>query len=74
MAISTRMSDARVAQQLSLLASLPLAILTTLLAFDVIHPTRGLLDTIGVVLFVVDVLGWRLVSPLFNRERLITGT
>ncbi len=73
-AISTRMSDARVAQQLSLLASLPLAILTTLLAFDVIHPTRGLLDTIGVVLFVVDVLGWRLVSPLFNRERLITGT
>ena len=41
-AISTRASDVRVAQQLSLLASLPLVIVTSLIAFDVIHATLRL--------------------------------
>ena len=73
-AISTRSSDARVAQQLSLVASLPLVLLTSLIAFDVIHATTGLLFGLGVALLVVDVQGWRVVSPMFNRERLITGS
>jgi ABC-type transport system involved in multi-copper enzyme maturation permease subunit len=73
-AISTRSSDARVAQQLSLVASLPLVLLTSLIAFDVIHATTGLMVAFGAILLVADVQAWRIVSPMFNRERLITGS
>ena len=73
-AISTRSSDARVAQQLSLVGSLPAVAVTSLIAFDVIHATLGLALGIGALLLVLDVLGWRIVSPMFDRERLITGT
>jgi ABC-type transport system involved in multi-copper enzyme maturation permease subunit len=73
-AISTRSSDARVAQQLSLVATLPLVLLTSLIAFDVIHATIGLMVGLGAVLLVADVWGWRIVSPMFDRERLITGS
>ncbi len=72
--ISTRSSDIRVAQQLSLLGSLPILVITSLIAFDVIHATVGLGLGLGAALVLVDVLGWRIVSPLFDRERLITGT
>jgi ABC-2 type transport system permease protein len=73
-AISTRMSDVRAAQQLSVLANIPLVILTSLFAFNVIHPSARLALGLGVVLIVVDRLGWRVVSAMFDRERLITGT
>jgi ABC-type transport system involved in multi-copper enzyme maturation permease subunit len=73
-AISTRSSDVRVAQQLSLLADVPLVILTSLVAFDVIHPTLGLAVGFGALLIVADAIGWRIVSPMFDRERLVSGT
>ena len=73
-AISTRSSDLRVAQQLSLLGCLPALAVTSLIAFDVIHPTLALALGLGGVLVVLDCLGWRIVSPMFDRERLITGT
>lgn len=73
-AISTRMSDVRAAQQLSVLANLPLIALTTLIAFNTIHPTTGLVVGLGVGLLIIDRLGWRVVSALFDRERLITGS
>jgi ABC-type Na+ efflux pump permease subunit len=74
MGISAKANDIRVSQQLSVLAGLPTVIVTSMFAFDVIHPTlaRGL--GLGAALLVVDAVGWRIVSPLFNRERLITGT
>ena len=72
-AISTRASDVRVAQQLSVLASLPTLAVTTLIAFNVIHATLGLAVVLGVVLLLANRLGWRLVSTLFDRERLITS-
>jgi ABC-type Na+ efflux pump permease subunit len=72
--ISTRTSDTRVAQQLSIFGSLPLLIGTSALAFDVIHVTPALLVAIGVILVVTDLQGWRIVAPMFDRERLITGT
>lgn len=72
-AISTRASDVRVAQQLSVLASLPTLALTTLIAFNVIHATLGLAVGLGVALLLANRLGWRLVSALFDRERLIAG-
>jgi ABC-type Na+ efflux pump permease subunit len=73
-AISTRASDVRVAQQLSLLGCLPAVAVTSLIAFDVIHATIDLALGLGVVLLVIDGLGWRAVARLFDRERLITGT
>lgn len=72
-AISTRVSDIRVAQQLSVLASLPTIALTTLISLDVIHPSLSLALALGVLLLIGNRLGWRLVSFLFDRERLIAG-
>jgi ABC-type Na+ efflux pump permease subunit len=73
-AISVRSSDIRVAQQLSLLGSIPLVVVTSLIAFDTIHATLGLALGSGVLLLLADVLGWRIVSPMFDRERLVTGS
>jgi ABC-type Na+ efflux pump permease subunit len=73
MAISTRAGDIRVAQQLSMLASLPTIAVTTLVSLDVIHATAGLALGLGVGLLVANRVGWRLVSALFDRERLIAG-
>jgi ABC-2 type transport system permease protein len=74
-AISTRSSDVRVAQQLSLLGNLPLVLLTSLVAFNAIEPTRALAIGFGVVLLVGDVVAWRrIVTPLVDRERLVTAS
>jgi ABC-type transport system involved in multi-copper enzyme maturation permease subunit len=73
-AISARSSDIRIAQQLSIFASLPTVAVTTLIAFDVIHATVALAVGLGAVLLLANTLGWRLVSATFDRERLITGT
>jgi ABC-2 type transport system permease protein len=73
-AFSTRASDVRVAQQLSTLASVPPIVVTTLIAVDVIHATRALALLLAVVLLVANRLGWRVVSAMFDRERLIIGT
>ena len=73
-AISTRTSDLRVAQQLSLLGSLPLILVTSVVAFDVVRASLGLALGLGAVLFVADVIGWRVVAPMFDRERLVSGT
>jgi ABC-2 type transport system permease protein len=73
LAISTRVSEVRVAQQLGVLASLPTVAVTTLIALDVIHPSLKLAFAAGVALLVANRVGWRVVSALFDRERLIAG-
>ena len=73
-AISTRSSDVRVAQQLSLLADVPVVVLTSLIAFDVIPPTPVLAVGLTAILLIADVTGWWVVSRMFDRERLITGS
>jgi hypothetical protein len=73
LAISTRASEVRVAQQLGVLASLPTIAVTTLIAVNVIHPSLRLALALGVVLLVANRVGWRLVSAMFDRERLIAG-
>jgi ABC-type transport system involved in multi-copper enzyme maturation permease subunit len=73
-AISTRVSETRVAQQLSTLASLPTIAVTTLIALNVIHPTSTLVLALAIGLLVANRLGWRVVSSLVDRERLITNT
>lgn len=73
-AVSSRSSDGRTAQQLGVLVSVPTAIVTSLIAYDVIHPSVDLAIAAAVLLIVLNGLGWWLTSALFNRERLITGT
>lgn len=73
LAMSTRASDVRVAQQFGLLASIPTVLVAVLAALDVIHPTLGLALGLGAVVLVGDVVGWRVVAALFDRERLISG-
>jgi len=72
-AISTRSSDIRAAQQLSVLGNLPLVALSTLISQGVIQASLRLAVGLGVALLIIDRFGWRLVAALFDRERLITG-
>jgi ABC-2 type transport system permease protein len=71
-AISTRAGDPRTASQLAILASLPTVAVTSLIAFNVIHPTLAVALAFGAVLLVLIRLGGRFASALFDRERLIT--
>jgi ABC-type transport system involved in multi-copper enzyme maturation permease subunit len=73
-AVSTRTGDFRVAQQLGTLASLPVVAVTSLIAFNVIHAPLGLVLGLGVALLLADAFGWRKMSAIFDRERLVTGT
>lgn len=74
LAISARSSDTRVAQQLSILASLPPVAVTALMSFNVISPTLIVVAAFGGGLLVIDCLACFAVARVFDRERLITGT
>ena len=63
-----------IAQQFGMLASLPSIAVTTLIAYDVIHVTLALALGLAAALLLANSLGWRLVSAMFDRERLITPT
>jgi ABC-type transport system involved in multi-copper enzyme maturation permease subunit len=74
LAISTRVSDTRVSQQLSVLASLPAVALAALMQFQVISPTFGLVAALAGGLLAFDCAAGLVVARLFDRERLITGS
>jgi len=73
MAVSVRASDVRVAQQLGILASLPAIFLVVLLAADVIQPTTSVAVKFAAGMLAIDVVTLRLVSRMFDPERLLTG-
>lgn len=73
LAISTRVSDTRVAQQLAVLGSLPPVALAALMQFQVIRPTFGLAAALAGALLAIDCAACLVVARLFDRERLITG-
>lgn len=73
MAVSVRASEVRVAQQLGMLASVPILGAVALLAVGVIRPTFTVAVEFAAALFAIDVLALRIVSSMFDRERLITG-
>jgi ABC-type transport system involved in multi-copper enzyme maturation permease subunit len=73
LAVSTRASDTRVAQQLSVLSSLPAVALAALMQFQVVSPTFGLAAALAGGLLVADSAACFVVARLFDRERLITG-
>ena len=72
--ISTRASDVRVAQQLGTLSSLPPLAVVALVSFNVFTPSVTLAAVFAVILLVADVILFRVVVSLFDRERLITGS
>jgi ABC-type transport system involved in multi-copper enzyme maturation permease subunit len=74
LAISTRVTDTRVAQQLSMLASMPPAVLAALMSFQVITPTFTLAAALAGGLLAVDFAACLGVARLFDRERLVTGS
>jgi ABC-type transport system involved in multi-copper enzyme maturation permease subunit len=73
-AISTRVSEIRVAQQFGLLANLPSVAVTTLVAVNLLRPTLALAIGAAALLAVLNRVGWRVAAALFDRERLILGT
>lgn len=73
-AVSTRVSDLRAAQQLSVVASLPPLVIVALVSFNVISASLGLALGLAGALLAIDGLAWRVVAAMFDRERLVTGT
>lgn len=72
-AVSSRSTDVRVAQQLSVLGSLPLLAVLALISLNVITVSTGLAVGLAAALLAVDLLAWRAVAVMFDRERLLTG-
>ncbi len=72
LAISARSSDVRVAQQLSTLAVLPMVGLLALFTFRVVSPTVKVAVVGAILVAALDLGAWRIVSGLFDRERLLT--
>ena len=72
-AVSARSTDVRSAQQLTVLGTLPLLAILALISLNVITVSAGLAVGLAAVLLAIDLLAWRVVAAMFNRERLITG-
>jgi ABC-type Na+ efflux pump permease subunit len=72
-AISARSSDVRVAQQLSVLGSAPPLVIVALVSLNVITVSTALAIGLAAALLAVDLLAWRVVAVMFDRERLVTG-
>lgn len=72
-AVSTRSTDVRVAQQLSVLGSIPPLIIVALMSLNVISESTALAIGLAAALLVFDLLAWRVVAAMFDRERLVTG-
>jgi hypothetical protein len=72
-AISARSTDVRVAQQMGVLGSLPPLVIVALISLNVITGSTALAIGLAAVLLAVNLLGWRVVAAMFDRERLVTG-
>jgi ABC-type transport system involved in multi-copper enzyme maturation permease subunit len=72
MIVSSRSSDIRVAQQLSALSVLPAVVVTSLFTYGVFRASVGRYLLIAGVFGMVDALGWRIVTGVFDRDRVLT--
>lgn len=72
-AVSTRSTDVRVAQQLSVLGSLPPLVIVALMSLNVISESTALAIGLAAALLAFDLLIWRVVAAMFDRERLVVG-
>ena len=73
-AVSARSADVRVAQQLGVLGTVPLLAILALISLNVITVSTALAVGLAAALLAIDLLAWRAVAAVFDRERLITGT
>lgn len=74
MAASVRANEVRVAQQLGMLGGLPAIALILLISLGVLQPDLSFGIKFAIILLAVDVAALRVVSRLFDRERLVTGS
>jgi ABC-type Na+ efflux pump permease subunit len=72
-AVSARSADVRVAQQLSVLGSFPPLIILALMSLNVITESATLAIGLAAALLAFDLLAWRVVAAMFDRERLVIG-
>ena len=72
-AVSARSTDVRIAQQLSMLGSLPPLAILALISLNVITASTALALGLAAALLAFDLLAWRVVAAMFDRERLVTG-
>lgn len=72
-AVSTRSTDVRAAQQLSVLGSFPPLIIVALMSLNVITESAAIAIGLAAALLAFDLLAWRIVAAMFDRERLVTG-
>jgi len=73
-AVSARSTDVRAAQQLSVLGCVPLMAVLALMSLNVITVSVGLAVGFAAALLAIDLLAWRAVAAMLDRERLITGS
>ncbi len=73
-AVSTRSTDVRAAQQLSVLGSAPPLAILVLMSLNVITVSTALAIALAAALLAFDLLAWRVVAAMFDRERLVTGS
>jgi len=71
--VSARSTDVRVAQQLSVLGSVPPLVILALMSLNVITESTTLAIGLAAALLAFDLLAWRVVAAMFDRERLVTG-
>lgn len=72
--ISTKSNDIRVAQQFAMLASLPSIAVTILVGLGVIKVSLVAGLVAAAALLLLNQIGWRFASAMFDREQLIIGT
>jgi hypothetical protein len=66
-------TDVRAAQQLSVLGGVPPLVILALMSLNVITVSTALALGLAAALLAVDLLAWRVVATMFDRERLVTG-
>jgi ABC-type Na+ efflux pump permease subunit len=73
MAVSARPTDMCVSQQLSMPGSFAPLIIVALMALNMITESNVLAVGLAAALLAFDLLAWRVVAPMLDRERLVTG-
>jgi ABC-type Na+ efflux pump permease subunit len=73
-AVSARSTDVRVAQQLSVLGGVAPIVVLALMSLNVISESTVLAIGLAAALLIFDLLAWRVVAAMFDRERLVTGS
>jgi hypothetical protein len=60
-------------RQLSVLGGVPPLVILALMSLNVIKVSTALALGLAAALLAVDLLAWRVVATMFDRERLVTG-